>query len=752
MTRRRSSLAGLALLLAAAPALGAQETRCERGDVVVSRLLFRGNAAFSDATLAAGIVTTPSTWAHRVLRVFGTKHCLDQREFPLDVLRLTVWYRNHGFVDATVDTTVTAAGKGRVNVRFDIIEGAPVIVDTLRILGLDGVPERATIIAGLPTRVRGRFDRYSNRASRDTLTRRLRDNGYPDAETFLGYDTRALSRTATVVFNVEPGPRRRLGRISFTRTGRNGTPPQVTEAAVRRLAGLHEGDLYRERLLERAKRTLYQSEAFAQVEVQPGVVSADSLLSLNVDVTETFLRSARFGAGWGTLDCFRTTGELTEYNLFRTATRLEMRGRVSKIGMGAPLSGVEQLCARDARQDPYSTVLNYFVSASLSQASLFRASFVPTLSIYSERRSEFQAFLRTTPVGASLSLARSLPRRTNSLGYSIELGKTEAQPALFCAVFNACVARDREALQQLQRLAVLSAATSYERTDNSADPTRGLTGRAEVRHASKLTGSDVSLQFTRLSLDGAAYLPFSEDIVFAARVRVGAVLGPTLAFTESDRFVPAQERLLAGGPTTVRGFRQNELGPAVYIPSSYGIFRPDGTPVPAITSVAVGDTVYFRASNTVGQRAVPTGGNAMVVGNLEVRLKSPFLPELLKWTVFADVGRVWNRGVGVQRLRFASLQVTPGIGVRVRTPIGYLRADVAYNGYPRAAGAAYFDAPLNQGGALYCVSPANTLPVTKLASGAIVQATGACPASFTPPRSRNFFSRLTPSIAIGQAF
>ena len=757
MIRRRSWLAGLALLLTAASAVGAQETRCERGDVEVRSLSFRGNKEFTDATLAAGIVTTPSTWARRVLRFIGARHCLDQREFPLDVLRLTYWYRNHGFTQATVDTVVTRVGKDRVAVRFDITEGTPVIVDTVRFAGLDAVPERANLLAGLPARAGGRFDRYANRATKDTITRRLRDGGYPDAETFLGYDLRTAERTATVLFTVAPGARRRIGSINLVRNGRAGERPEVTEAAVRRLAGLETGDLYRERNLERAKRTLYQSEAFSQVEVLPGIVGADSTLAIDIDVTETYLRSARLGGGWGTLDCFRTTAEFTEYNLFKTATRLELRGRVSKIGMGAPLDGAERLCSRTATEDDYGRFLNYYASATLSQPSLLRASFVPTLSLYSERRSEFKAFLRTAPIGASIALNRSLPRRTHNLGYSVELGRTEAQPALFCAVFSVCVEADRLALQELQRVAVLSAATSYERADNASDPSRGVVGRADVRYASKLTGSSAAIQFARLTADGSVYRPLGADIVLAMRVRMGGVLGPTLALDRNASFVPAQERLFAGGPNTVRGFQQNELGPAVYIPSRYDTISV-ATGLPVSGALAVGDQVWFRSADTVSQRAVPTGGNAMVVGNVELRIVSPFLPELLKWTAFVDVGRVWNRGTGADRLKFTTLAATPGIGVRIRTPIGYLRVDVAYNPYERPAGAAYFDAPLTEGGALYCVSPGNSLTVTKLvdpqnASRTILsQAAGTCPGTFGPPRGSSFFSRLRPSIAIGQAF
>lgn len=726
----------------------AQETRCDRGDLEVAALVFVGNSAFTDATLASGIVTTPSSRLRRVLRFAGARRCLDSEALPVDVLRLRTWYHYHGFADATVDTLVAPLGRGRVEVRFLIQEGEPMLVDTLRIEGLDGVPERAELASELPVEVGGWFNRYANAAARDTLTRRLRDNGYPDAETYLGYETRTEAKRATVILTVTPGARRRIGRISVARQGRDGAPPEVRESAVRRLAGVEEGDLYRERLLERAKRTLYQTEAFSQVQITPGEAMEDSLIAIEIGVQEGYLRTARFGGGWGSLDCFRTTGDLTDYNLFKTATRLELRGRVSKIGIGEPLGGAGAFCPQ-ASDDIYSANLNYYVGATFSQPAVLRSSFVPTLSLYSERRSEFNAFLRTTPAGASLALTRQLPRRSHALGYSLEYGRTEAQPALYCAVFNACEAADRNALQRNQRLAVVSASTSYERTDDPAYPRDGVVGRAEVRHASGIVGADAQLRFTRLTLDGSSYLPLGPDVVLALRLRAGIVLGPTITASGQPQFVPPQERLFAGGPTTVRGFRQNELGPAVYVPSAYDTVFADGTPAGA---VGPNDTVYFRANpELVGQRAVATGGNTMVVGNAELRVVSPFLRNLITWTLFADVGELWNRNADVAGLGFRSLRVTPGAGIRVRTPIGYLRADLAYNPYVRAGGAAYFDAPIAAGGALYCVSPNNTLPVT-LQSGSLTQGAGNCPATYVPGTPRGFFGRWTPSIAIGQAF
>lgn len=749
MRQRRALFALVASLALSGPAAAAaQETRCDRGDLEVANLAFTGNDAFSDVELAAGIVTTASTRLRRVFRVIGARHCLDAGQLPLDVMRLRLWYRNHGFLDATVDTAVTGAGSGRVSVTFSIREGEPMRIDTLRIEGLDAVPERAELIADLPVRVGGWFDRYATASARDTLTRRLRDNGYPDAEAFLGFDTRTADRLATVLLTVVPGPRVRIGSIALEHSGRGGNPPAVRNSAVRRLTGLHEGDLYRERDLERAKRTLYRSEAFTQVLVEPGSITGDSLIEVNLALQEGFLRAARLGGGWGSLDCFRTTADLTNYNTFGTATRVEFRGRVSKIGIGEPLGGAASLCPQ-AQDDIYSRNLNYYAGTTLSRPLIARAGLVPTLSLYSERRSEYNAFLRTTPAGGSVALTQSLSDRSRALGYSVEYGRTEAQPALYCAVFNACESADRAALQRLFRLAVLSVSGSFERTDDPVEPRLGFVTRGELRHASRIVGAESGLDFSRATLDASVYVPLGADVVLASRLRLGAVFGRTISLSDAATFVPPQERLFAGGPTSVRGFRQNELGPAVYIPTSFDTLRVDGSQAPAVP--VPGETYHFRANpDEVGQRAVPTGGNTLLVGNAELRFASPFLSNLLRLTVFADIGELWNRGA-TSSLDFRSLKVTPGAGFRLRTPIGFLRVDVAYNPYDPSSGSAYFDAPVAAGGQLYCVSPRNTLPVT-LSGGQLVQASGSCPGGYAPRRQRGLFGRWTPSFAIGQAF
>jgi outer membrane protein assembly factor BamA len=749
----RAVLAALLLASCAAWAapLGAQSLTCEAGDVEVVRLAFDGNRAFSSATLEDGIVTTPSSWARRTFRVFGTRRCLDRQQFPLDVLRLLLWYRNHGYTAATVDTVVVPGGPGKIAIRFSIHEGEPTLVDSLAIVGLDAVPERAALVRRLATVVGHPFDKYANEQTRDTLTWRLRNGGYPDAEVFVGFDTHTPQRSASVTFTVAPGPRVRFGRIEVRATPRTGAGRAITDETVRRVAGVSPGDLYAEKELQRAKRALYRTEAFSEVSVKPdsALSAGDSTVRVWLDVTEGYMHSTRLGGGWGTLDCVRTEGNYTQFDFLGGATRLDLRGRVSKIGVGVPLTGLEVVCPQ-AHSDLYSKDLNYYAGASVTPTAIFH-EFIPSLTLYSERRSEYNAYLRTTPVGGNLVLARVLAHFTQSASYMVEYGRTEAQPALLCAVFNACEEADRAAFRRSQLLAVASIAIAREATDNPVNPTKGTVVHLEFRTAGAYTGSDPGLRFNKMLVDGAGYSPVGNGIVLAARVRFGAVVGPSLSFSNATLFVPQQERLFAGGPTTVRGFSQNELGPAAYIPSGYDTVRVDGRHGGDPSNPA--DTVYFRASSgSPGPRIVPTGGNALVVAMLEARMPSPVLTDVLQFTAFTDAGAVWNRGAPGTTLGFGSLRWTPGIGVRARTFFGVLRVDVAYNPYARPAGTAYFDAPVAAGGALFCVSPGNTLRVTAASDGKVQQASGTCPASFEPPRESSFFRRLTPSISIGQAF
>jgi len=134
-------------------------------------------------------------------------------------------------------------------------------------------------------------------------------------------------------------------------------------------------------------------------------------------------------------------------------------------------------------------------------------------------------------------------------------------------------------------------------------------------------------------------------------------------------FVPPEQRFYAGGPNSVRGCGANELGPVVYVIS-------DSTSNGY--QVVNGDTVYTTA------RSVATGGNSIFLLNGELRLPDPIWPDQLRVALFVDAGQVYERQN--ELFSISGMRVTPGVGLRLTTPLGPVRVDVAYNGYDLAVG------------------------------------------------------------------
>ncbi|MEJ2627966.1 MAG: outer membrane protein assembly factor, partial [bacterium] len=104
--------------------------------------------------------------------------------------------------------------------------------------------------------------------------------------------------------------------------------------------------------------------------------------------------------------------------------------------------------------------------------------------------------------------------------------------------------------------------------------------------------------------------------------------------------IPLSERFYAGGPNSVRGFRYQKLGPR-------------------------------------DEEQIPLGGQLKWIWHvIEIRQK---LYKMFNGTVFLDMGNVWLRpqDFGYNKFRFS-----PGLGLRLDTPIGVGRIDLGFNWDP----------------------------------------------------------------------
>src|SRR5579872_2404382 len=185
LARLQRVIRALLALTIVSTAARAQDVQCgDEGDREVRALNFVGNNTFSDDELSARVITTPSSFARRYFKIVGAKRCYPDVGLKPDVDALVAFYRSNGFYETRVDTVVTPVRPGMVDVTFRIHEGQPLILDSLSITGLDSVPNAADITRDLQLHVGGRFGLSLLASDEDTITSRLRNDGYPRALIF----------------------------------------------------------------------------------------------------------------------------------------------------------------------------------------------------------------------------------------------------------------------------------------------------------------------------------------------------------------------------------------------------------------------------------------------------------------------------------------------------------------------------------------------------------------------------------------
>tara|TARA_R110000744_G_scaffold1843_6_gene6895 strand:- start:41801 stop:43513 length:1713 start_codon:yes stop_codon:yes gene_type:complete len=99
----------------------------------------------------------------------------------------------------------------------------------------------------------------------------------------------------------------------------------------------------------------------------------------------------------------------------------------------------------------------------------------------------------------------------------------------------------------------LDLSAAYDTRNNPLDPEEGLRARLQLSPAT--TFGDVDSRYVRIEARASSYYRISDDLVAAARLRLGTVLGT------SAESLPADLRLYAGGGGSVRGYSYQSLSP-----------------------------------------------------------------------------------------------------------------------------------------------------------------------------------------------
>jgi len=647
----------------------------QQPDRIVRQLDFEGNKAIPKTTLEAAIGTTNSSWFATFAPVrwigLGAKRYFNETEFRRDVLRLEVFYKRSGFPDVEVDTAVRRTDRDAF-ITFMVKEGRPIRITKITIQGVDSLRQRAQgrLLLDLPLREGDVFNRYVMQTTADTLTARLKDHGYPEAAVFTSFESNRTEYTANVTFDVDPGPRARFGNVRVEGTQR------LDSTIVPDLLVARTGRVYSRDLMYQSQRNLYKTDLVrsATVEIDSTHYTPGDSVPILVRLTESPPFRLRTGLGYATTECFRAQGAFAVRDFFGHGRVFELTGNVSRIGVGDPFDfGLgDNICSVAAQDSIGSARFNYQLAATIRRPAFVTPNNTLSVTAFAERRSEYKVYVRSQ-IGTTVEILHETPRRRFpvSLAYTITYGSTEATPASFCAFFNACTPDVINQLEQRRLLAATTARLSIPRANSPIDPTRGSNTTFELVWASKLLGSSEFQQFTRFLADASWYRLLARGVVLTWHVRGGIIFAPqvNLLGTQTNAFVPPEQRFYAGGPNDVRGFRRNELGPVVYVVTETAL-------------ASVHDSASLLPPDSV--QVAPTGGNTLVGGNVELRFPSPVLGTRMRLAAFVDAGMLWERGR--PDLAPAALRITPGVGLRVGTPLGPARLDVAWNPYSALRG------------------------------------------------------------------
>ncbi len=194
---------------------------------------------------------------------------------------------------------------------------------------------------------------------------------------------------------------------------------------------------------------------------------------------------------------------------------------------------------------------------------------------------------------------------------------------------NVQVASDVEREDSPRSLSTFSIAYVSDTRDDYLDPTKGFYTSTDFGVTTRLLGSNNYVSFFSQN-SYFRRIPKSLLMAAALRIRLARPYG-------SDTEIPISERFFAGGASSLRGFETDYAGPL--------------------------DPVSFK----------PMGGNALIAATLEIRVP---LFRSVHVAGFYDTGNVFAT---VGDIRLSGFSHSLGLGLRIRTPLGPLRADYGYH-------------------------------------------------------------------------
>ncbi len=599
----------------------------------VDRISFQGNSRIAAKDLSPVVqVKRAHVWTHGSISQKLLKQSADN---------LLALYRDKGYENAKVTPKVTER-EPKIDVAFEIEEGAQTMVDYVQVTGNHSVPEsQLTAPHGFELKSGAPFSGRQLSEDRNRISAMYLNRGYLNAEVKTTVSRHANDpHLVDVTFAISEHQMVRASKVVYLGQKRTQLPLIQKTANLRPTVPMERGQL----LL--AETRLYDLNIFDWSSVGPRKPITDQTAEDTlVKVHEARRNEITYGFGF----------EVSHRGGNVPSGTVAIPGGGATIGLGSnqiapsqatfasPLGSIEfsrrnlRGLGETASGSILLSRLDQRVITSYLQPHFLGSGWSSVGSLSLERTTENPLYAASLG-DVSFQVEKLINRRTNTrLQLRYDFNKTVLSHLL---VPELVLPQDQNI-----HLSTFSSTVIRDTRDKPLDAHRGVFSTLNLAITPQGLGS--SAGFAKFFGQYAFYKPF-HSIVFANSFRLG------LAKALDGSFVPTSQLYFSGGGTSLRSFPIDEAGPQRLVP---------------FCNVLKNETGCVNVT-------VPLGGRQLFIANSEVRFPLRVMKNL-GGVVFYDGGNVYS---AINFSNFATNYTnTVGIGLRYATPIGPIRIDLGHN-------------------------------------------------------------------------
>jgi outer membrane protein insertion porin family len=561
--------------------------------VEIKKITFLNNKRYSDRELKKVLQETQEGGSFSL----GGSGSFREGAFKQDLQRLTYWYLEHGYVKFRYDTPIITVSDDKkwVFISIYVDEGEQYQMGTQDFSGdllfsKEELHQEISLLAGET------FSISKRNQDIQRLTEKYQDLGYAFTNVVPRMAIQDDTRTVDIDYSFEKGELVYFGKITVV--GNSKTHDKV----IRRELRIQEGELYSGSRLRVSRELVERLGFFAPGEVLFNTSSPPdnpNVLDLEIQVKERSTGTITLGAGYGTVQRFFFTTQVSEINV---------------AGKGQALS----------------------LSANYSADRITRSvnlGFTDPYAFDTRWSAGFDIFAINFPI----------PNRylTRKLGFDIRVGHPIGDYSnLFVTYKNEGLritqVRDASTDTSLDTGILSSVVFSIirDRRNNRFETTAGNFQSASIETAGVL-GLAGDKTFIKVGLNNRYYKRLVGDLVFRNNLEYGQ-LSPA-----GGRGVPPAERYFLGGPNNLKGYEFFSVGPTRRTAS--GALEPQGGLVqmlalfeleyPIIREAGLKTVLFYDAGNAFNEFP-GTGSTPFTIrtdAGFGIRWFSPIGPLRFEW-------------------------------------------------------------------------------------------------------------------------